>query len=195
MINYLTDSGSIVIASGLFAGAANADILINIDLSTVNQVTFTATAGVSAATVSGSTGTGMYFDNLYVAGISFNATTIASNLTSAENPSIGEPRIYRAGGLDHGLNLYNWTSGADASFTEGALAFTGSASYTLTATEYADMLGGNTSGNMYFPADKVGDVPSATLIGEYQVIPEPATLSLVAVLGGTVLFVRRKFMI
>ncbi|MEL6312027.1 MAG: hypothetical protein AAFQ17_06650, partial [Pseudomonadota bacterium] len=49
-------------AIGLVAGAASAqlDVVLIVDISVANQITISATSGVSAATVSGSDTTGFY---------------------------------------------------------------------------------------------------------------------------------------
>jgi len=61
-----------------------------------------------------------------------------------------------------------------------------SVSYTATAADIGDHVGFGLSGTTGLYVDDFSDI---------TVIPEPATLGLVAVFGGAVLFVRRKFMI
>jgi len=53
------------------------------------------------------------------------------------------------------------------------------------------MLNGNTSGNIYFPADSFDDIPTANLLGTWVVIPEPSTISLLG-LGALALIRRRR---
>lgn len=60
-------------------------------------------------------------------------------------------------------------------FTAGELAFSGQASWIVSAAAYANAPGGN----VYAPADEIGDVPTASLIGTWEVIkevPEPSAL-------------------
>lgn len=45
--------------------AASADDLILVDLSVTNQITITSTAGLSAATVSGTDNIGVYFEDFF----------------------------------------------------------------------------------------------------------------------------------
>jgi len=54
--------------------------------------------------------------------------------------------------------------------------------------------GGNTFGDIYFPADSSDDIPGATVIGQYQVssIPEPASLSLIGMGIGLIALRRRR---
>lgn len=168
----------------LFATGAQADDLLLIDLSVPNQITITATGGLSAATISGGDTTGVYLDNFYgVAGGSLSTTsTGAGNLTNAENPSDGSPALFRGGGgSDTGLNIFSWSSDVTVTFTAGELAFTGSGTWALDAPEYADMLAGNTTGNLYFPADTADDVSAATLLGTYRVIPAPGAATLLGI--------------
>lgn len=162
------------------AVGAQADDLLVVDLSVVNQVSIFATTGLSAVTTSGGDTTGVYFDNFY--GMSGSAlstsSTGAGDLTNAENPSDGSPAIFRAGGgTDTGLNMWSWSTDTTVTFTAGSLAFTGSGTWALDAPEYNDMLAGNRSGMLYFPADDASDVPNAAALGTYRVIvPAPAAL-------------------
>lgn len=175
-----------------FAGVAQADDLLIIDLTVPNQVTITATAGLSAITASGSDSTGVYLENFYGgAGSSLSAALVSGNLTNAENATDNSPALFRAGSSDPGLNIYSWSSASTVTFTAGSLAFTGSGTWLLDAPEYADMLAGSTSGNIYFPADDVGDLPSAGILGTYRVIPTPAAATLLG-LGLGVGALRRR---
>jgi hypothetical protein len=166
----------------LLAGAAQADDLLVVDLSVVNQVTINATNGLSAVNASGSDSTGVYFENFYGGPGGFLADALVSgDLTNAENPSDGTPDLFRgsSGGGDPGLNMWSWSSDSTVTFTARSRAFTGSATWTLSATEYAEMLAGNSSGNLYFAADTFDDIGSASLLGTYSVVvPAPGVISL-----------------
>ena len=182
----------------IIAPTARADVLINIDLSVANEITMTAQPGLSAATISGSDGIGIYFDAFYAgSGVTgLNETLVSGDITNAANPSDGTPNLFRSGTADTGLNLFSWSSDATVDFTAGALAFTGTATWTLDADDYADMLaGGGAGGDIYFPADDAGDVAGATLIGEYTVtspIPEPSSLALLGLVGIACIVRRRR---
>ncbi|BDS05594.1 hypothetical protein NT6N_06340 [Oceaniferula spumae] len=162
-------------------GVANAAVLITIDLSVVNKVTMTATTGLSDVTASGSDTTGIYFENFYsTPGNSLSAIFDTGNITNVENPSDGTPALFRAGGgADPGLNLWSWSSDATVTFTAGSQAFTGSATWNLTPAAYLDMVNGNTTGNIYFPADSVDDISGLAVLGTYSVaavaVPEPSS--------------------
>jgi hypothetical protein len=176
------------VSVALLASAANADDLLIVDLSVVDQVTITATDGLSAADASGSDSIGVYFEGFYGgAGDSLSASLVSGDLTNAENPSDGSPALYRSGSSDPGLNIYSWSDDATVTFTAGSLAFVGSGTWNLDPNEYADMLAGAVSGDLYFPADSEDDIAGATMLGTYRVIPEPATLSLLGLLGLVVL--------
>jgi hypothetical protein len=173
------------------AASARADVLLTVDLSVTDQVTITATTGLSSATVSGNNNLGVYFENFYGAGSFIDDTLVSGDLTNSLNPSDGSPNLYRDES-DPGLNLYGWTSdsGSTVNFTAGVQAFTGSATWDLDSASYNDMLAGNTSGNLYFPADSSDDLATATLIGTWEVasttvIPTPtAALAIPAMLAG-----------
>ncbi len=168
------------------AGAAQAvdvaDKLLIIDLTVENQVTITATDGLSSSTVSGPDLTGVYLEDFFAAdGVSsLNASLVSGDLTNFENPSDGTPSIFRDGTTDRGLNIFSFSSDFTVTFTADSQAFTGSAVFTLEADDFADMFaGGERSGNIFFPADSVDDLDSAEFLGTYHVIvPAPAALPL-----------------
>ena len=176
----LLGSGLIV---ALSASAAQADILLLIDLTVPNQITINATNGLSSATVSGGDTTGVYFNNFYSgAGSSLQSTLVSGNITNVGFASDGTPALFRGGaGSDTGLNLWSWATATTVTFTAGTQAWQGSGTWTLDATDYGDMLAGNLGGDLYFPADDASDLPNATVIGQWRVIPAPGAVSLFGV--------------
>jgi hypothetical protein len=181
----------VAVAAAALATVAQADDLLIIDLSVENQVTVTATDGLSAVDVTGSDSTGAYFENFYgVAGSSLSATLVSGDFSNTGHVPDNSPALYRSGsGSDPGLNIYSWTDDSDVTFTTGTVAFTGAGTWDLDANEYAEMLAGATRGNIYFPADDAGDIPNAQLLGTYLVIPEPASFAL---LGLGLMLLRRR---
>ncbi|HPF38833.1 MAG TPA: PEP-CTERM sorting domain-containing protein [Phycisphaerae bacterium] len=183
------------VMGAMLAGSAHADDLIIIDLSVPDEVTLIATAGLSAIDASGPDSTGIYFENFYGgAGDSLSATFVSGDITNFENPSDGSPLLFRGGGgTDPGLNMWTWSSATTCTFTAGSQAFTGSATFSLDPNEYADMLAGSASGDIYFPADTFDDLGSAQILGTYQVVvPEPGALSLLGLGLGVTLLRRRR---
>ena len=185
-------------AIGLVAGAASAqlDVVLIVDISVANQITISATSGVSAATVSGSDTTGFYLADFFTSdgGGTFNDTLVAGDLTSAENTSDGSPLLFRGTfpALDTGLNVFTYTDDADSEFVAGNQAFSGSATWTVDADDYADILSANMSGTEFFPADTSDDIAAgAVAIGTYTVIPAPASAALLG-LGGLAAARRRR---
>ncbi|MCA9292235.1 MAG: hypothetical protein KDA20_00295 [Phycisphaerales bacterium] len=177
------------------AAAANAEDLLIVDLTITNQVTITATSGLSSATVAGSDTTGVYLENFYgVAGGALTNALMSGDLTNAENPSDLSPRLLRGiAGADPGLNIWSFSSDSTVTFTAGSLAFVGSGTWSLSASEYSDMLAGNTSGDLYFPADTADDIANgATLIGQWRVVPTPGAVSLAGLCGVGALRRRRR---
>ncbi len=178
-----------------FVGQSQADVLLSVDLTVENQITITATNGLSASTVSGNVLIGAYLDNFYNApGVDLGGMLVASDFSNAENPTDNSANLFRGGfGMDPGLNLWAWSDDINVSFTANAQAFVGSATWNLLPTEYADMLAGNTSGNIYFPADTVDDIASAAFLGTYNVIvPTPGTITLLALSIGCQMRRRRR---
>jgi len=172
-------------ALAMAAGTAQADDLLIIDLTVANEITITATDGLSAVTASGSDGIGIYLENFYGgSGDALSAPLASGDFTNAENPADGSPALFRGGGgSDPGLNIWSFSSDGTVTFTEGSLAFVGSATWSLDANEYADMLAGSMSGNIYFPADTVDDIAGASLLGTYTVVPAPGVVALLGLAG------------
>lgn len=99
----------------------------------------------------------------------------------------GNQLQFRVAALDHGLNLYEQTGAGAGAVLESAIAV------------------GNSSG--WYNVDRNGSLrtfavmnnsasgsPSGFANLEFQVIPEPATLGMVAACGAGILFVRRRIM-
>lgn len=163
------------------SGFANANLVLQADLSVENTITLIATSGTSLATVSGSDGIGVYLADFFELDLSLVDTLITGNLTSASNTSDNTPNLFNSS--DTGLNVWSFTDDAEMSFTAGLLAFSGQASWTVDATAYVNALNGAQSGNVYAPADDDGDIAGASLIGTWEVIgatdvPEPSALAI-----------------
>lgn len=182
----------LVATLSVIPAAARAATILWVDLSTTNQITITAGTGVSSATVSGSDFTGVYLDQFFQGPRAvIQQSLVSGDLTSAENPSDNSPRLWRGGGWrDPGLNIYSTSSDSTLSFTAGQQAFTGSATWQLSAGAYQSMLNGPTSGTIFFAADTFDDLAGAVNIGEWGIgtpPPIPVPLPSTALLFGTTL--------
>ncbi len=167
------------------------EVVLIVDVSVPDQVTITATGGLSAVDASGSDSTGFYLDGIFGPGTSSLGASGGGDLTSANNLSDNSPVLFRGFGGDSGLNVYSYTDDPSSTFTAGATAFSGSGTWTISSGAYAELLAGATSGNVYFPADTSDDIAGANLIGEYIVIPEPTSLALLG-MGVSIVLVRRR---
>ncbi|MCY3006926.1 MAG: PEP-CTERM sorting domain-containing protein [Planctomycetota bacterium] len=188
----------------LMVSAAQAAVVLQIDLSTVNQVTISATTGSSLASVSGSDRRGVYLKDFFAPGGSeidldagLGASLVYFNATSDELPGIHRKTN------DPGLNIYDMDDAqVPASFTSGVQAFKGSATWSLTAQQYAVFLQAPTSGDIYAFADSIDDLDGGPqLIGQYSVgssaaVPEPTSMAIFG-LGalGMAYRARRKCMV
>jgi hypothetical protein len=180
--------------------SAQAATILSVDLSIVNQITVTSAGGASAATVSGSDFTGVYLDQFYsTSSPNLSYSLVSGNLTNANNPADNSPALWRASSSDNGLNIWSFSSDNTVGFTNGDLAFSGSATWALSTLSYAAMLGGPVGGSIFFAADSADDVAGATEIGQWALVVSPApvpvpasVLLLGSVLMGLGLFGRRR---
>ena len=184
----------------LMVSTAQAAVVLQLDLSTVNQVTISATTGSSLASVSGNDVMGVYLKDFFAPGGSefdieagLGASLVYFNATSDESQY-----IYRKIN-DPGLNIYDMDNGTQvpASFTSGVQAFKGSSTWNLTAQQYAVFLQAPTSGDIYAFADTIDDLNGGPqLIGQYAAVPEPTSMAIFG-LGalGMAYRARRKCMV
>lgn len=193
----------------LMVSAAQAAVVLQIDLSTANQVTISATTGLSLASVSGNDVTGIYLKDFFgnrVFSTSGSTRLAGANLVYFNATSDGSPDLSRGGSsTDPGLNIYNMDNGtpsSPASFTSGVQAFKGSATWSLTAQQYAVFLLAPTSGDVFAFADIIDDLNGGPkVIGQYSfassaAVPEPTSMAIFG-LGalGMVYRARRKRMV
>ena len=191
----------------LMVSTAQAAVVLQLDLSTLNQVTISATTGLSLASVSGNDGTGIYLKDFLgdrVFSTSGANSLAGANLVYFNATSDGSPSLYRSAGTDPGLNIFSMDDGTPdpASFTSGVQAFKGSATWSLTAQQYAVFLQAPTSGDVYAFADSINDLDGGPqLIGQYSfvssaAVPEPTSMAIFG-LGalGMAYRARRKSMV
>ena len=186
----------------LMVSTAQAAVVLQLDLSTVNQVTISATTGLSLASVSGSDSRGVYLKDFFgnrVFSTSGSTRLAGANLVYFNATSDGSPSLSRGNSLDPGLNIYSMDNGTPdpASFTSGVQAFKGSATWSLTAQQYAAFLQAPTSGDIYAFADFIVDLNGGPqVIGQYSVVPEPTSMAIFG-LGalGMAYRARRKSMV
>jgi hypothetical protein len=156
----------------LTAGSvSNASVLLLVDLTVENTISISATNGEAAASISGSDNIGFYLANFFTAEqFVFSDELVSGDLTSAQNTSDGNPSMFVGMWGNFGLNVFSYTDDAESIFTVGETAFSGEASWTINAADYLTAVNGNSSGNVYFGADADNDIPSATLLGTWQIL-------------------------
>lgn len=188
----LSKAALAVAAVAGLASAASADVVLTVDLSTVNQITIAATNGNSLVSRSGATGTGFYLANFFTANQALSGTLVTGNLTTFNDPADNSPALFRGGaGSDPGLNVWSYTANATSSVTAGSQAFAGSATWTVSPAVYASLLSANTSGIVFFPADTFDDLTAASAVGEYSIVPAPGAAAVLG-LGGLLVGRRRR---
>jgi hypothetical protein len=175
----------------LDAGFAPVQVLIEVNVSNPAAVTFAATGNnslINDSTAMGIDGVDLlaFFSGMesQQGGVSGNLTPpnqndIAFNSWAADYYTSGYP-------ICNDLNLYN-NGGNPQIFSTGAPALTGAGTVDLSA--YAAFL----------PSPgAIGDIAAGSfgqgsmgVIGQWQVVPEPATLAMLA-MGGAVMLIRRR---
>ncbi|MFM9115344.1 MAG: PEP-CTERM sorting domain-containing protein [Planctomycetota bacterium] len=173
----------------LTVSTARAAVVLQVDLRTVDQVTFSAPTGLSSASISGSDNDfGVYLKD-FLGGRFFTTSSsqrvFGADLVYFNSTSGGSPTLYR-GSSDPGLNMYGLDNGTPnpASFTAGVQAFKGSATWLLTSSAYAVFLQAPTSGDVYAFAYQVDHLDGGPqVIGQYSVVtqsavPEPTSMAI-----------------
>lgn len=163
---------SVIAVLPLSAQAAPApQVVLQVDLSVPNTITITATTNPSAATMTGFDVTGFYLDGFFRARVApIDQVLVSGDLVSFADTSDGTPWLYRHNGSDPGLNVWTYTDTDFSNFTAGTQAFKGSGTWTVSPGAFADALQGSRTGNVYFPADDISDLPNAVIIGTYEVV-------------------------
>jgi len=184
-----TIAGLAVAATAL---TASADQVLSVDLSVINELTISSTGGLSANSGSGSTFTGFLLaDLLNSAGAGPGIADGVGDLTTANNPSDFGPSIFN-GASDFGVNVWSYSPDSTSSVTAGAVAFSGSATWTVDAGVYGALLAGNLFGDVHLGADTDDDIGNgSTYVGTWAVVPAPSSLALLG-LGGIAAGRRRR---
>ena len=162
---------------------ANAGLLLEVDLTVENIITINATSGKSLVDASGSDTIGFYLAGFFDQNLNgLNDALISGNLTSANNSSDNTPNLFRLGGTDPGLNVYSYTDDDASLFTLGEIAFSGQASWNVSAGAYNNALNNASSGNIYFAADDISDIADAEILGTWSTtkVPEPSSIAILA---------------
>lgn len=159
-------------------GSTNAATLLTVDLSVQNQLTITATDGLSDVTITDSDQVGIYLGGIF--GTTFMGPGLfgisgMGDLVSNQDVSSGGPLLYAdpAGGL--GLNVWNYAVGLESTFIAGETAFTGSATWNLDPSNgvYQALLNGTSSGDIFFAAFTDAGALDASVIGQWEVVAAP----------------------
>jgi hypothetical protein len=172
----------------LMISTARAGVVLQIDLSTVNQVTISATTGLSAASVSGSDGNGVYLKDFLATASAgtFNVSPVAGSSFVYFNTTAGASgRLFRSGNTDPGLNLFNLHHfSSTQSFTAGVQAFKGTTTWDVAPDLYATFLAAPTSGDVYAFADRISQLNGGPqVIGQWGIVssaavPEPTSMAI-----------------
>jgi len=164
---------------------ANAGLLLEVDLTVENIITINATSGKSLVDASGWPLIGFYLANFFEAesDIGIDDELISGNLTSYLNTSDNTPNLYRSG-RDTGLNVFSYTFlDVESLFEINQIAFSGQASWEVASDAYNNALNNASSGDIYFAADTINDIPNAQILGTWSTttnVPEPSSIAILA---------------
>jgi len=164
--------------------------VLTVDLSIENQITVSAGAGVSMATISSANANdiGFLFADFFPTTVQSLGSSLVSGatLSAASSTSDGSPVLYRASSSDTGLNIYSYSTDMAHGFTVLQTAFTGTATWNISAGAYNLMLSSApATGDVYFPTDEAAGIPTATKIGTYRVIRPVAQHTVTSEVNGT----------
>tara|TARA_R110002072_G_scaffold150953_6_gene299938 strand:- start:48683 stop:49252 length:570 start_codon:yes stop_codon:yes gene_type:complete len=189
-MNKITTIATLVAAAT--AMTASAEQLVSVDLSVANQITITSTGGAASTDATFSNFTGFMLADFYNTAGSGGGTGGVGDLTTIGNPSDGSPSLFN-GSTSFGIDVWSFSTDTNVSVTGGQQAFSGSATWDVTAVVYAAMLAGNSSGDIWAGADTDDDIggPDAVNVGTWALVPAPSSLAMLG-LGGIVAGRRRR---
>lgn len=186
-----------LISSGLTMPVAQANLLLDVDLSVENTITINALNGSALISETNGLFTGLYLDGFF--GDSFtssiNDSLISSSITSANDTSGLFNDLFHFSN-DAGLNLFSFDGGT-ASFIADELAFVGTGTWTVSETAYQSALNGAQNGNLFFPADSIDDIAGLSALGSWAIsssveVAAPSTVLLFILSLASVLFSRKS---
>ncbi len=189
MLNTTTVAGLTVASVTL---SVSADNLLLVDLSVSNQVTITATDGLSSADTTFDSFIGFYLAGFFNDGVAgeFTDRDGVGDLSTFGELSDGSPALFSNIG-DVGLNVWSFTNSTPM-IASGEQAFEGSATWDVTAHIYSTMIGGNLTGEIFANADTDDDLTGdGVYIGTWSRVPAPSSLAILG-LGGLAASRRRR---
>ena len=184
---HLLATATLLLSCCALLPSAQANLLLNVDLSVENTITVSTTDGSSLISESGSLFRGMYLDGFFgdIFSSSISDSLISGGITSINDTSDVFNDLFHSSN-DPGLNLFNLVGGT-ATFTAGELAFEGQASWAVSDVAYQSALNGALSGGLFFPADTIDDIDGLSALGTWAVsgvdnveVPAPSALVLLA---------------
>jgi len=174
------------IAAAAVASTAGAAVLLEVDVSVPDQITITATNGLSASSITDASATGFLLAGILDGSSSVSGTLVSGNLTSFLNNSNNSPNLSTVG-ADTGLNVSDYTVGTNSNFVANQIAFKGSATWDVDAAGYAAFASPGAEGDIWFAAKSSSDIDPPPppfvppfVLGQWVTVPTPGTAGALA---------------
>jgi hypothetical protein len=177
-----------VVAGAVIANQTLADVVLNVDITDISAVTFSATGAPSAVNDSSSSSLdGASLLNLFTVAYADNQSASSGSLFGSSSDALDTDLTPFQSLTGFDLNLYALSgTGAIQNFSTVSPAFSGSTTFDLSGSSIllgstGDVIAGDTLNG------------SGAVIGQWQAIPEPASIGLLGLVSCGIFFTRRIF--
>jgi hypothetical protein len=176
-----------VVAGAVIANQTLADVVLNVDITDISAVTFSATGAPSAVNDSSSSSLdGASLLNLFTVAYADNQSASSGSLFGSSSDALDLLLTPYGSLTGFDLNLFASSVEMQQNFSTVSPAFSGSTTFDLSGSSIllgstGDVIAGDTLNG------------SGAVIGQWQAIPEPASIGLLGLVSCGIFFTRRIF--